>query len=273
MISTIDGKPATCLGLAAYPDQDPRVVRHALESGINLYFVYGLGSRAFVDELRSIVQARRPEVIVACGSESRDIVSLSEEFEKYRSVLGIDVVDIFFAEYINPDDSEDTVFGDSGLFDELQQWKANGRTRFVGASAHDRQLSKRLAADPRVDVLMQRYNMAHRKANADVFSAAIESNTPIIAFTATRWGTLLTTHPEWNDALPAPADCYRYCLAQPAVHAVLTAPKSVDELNGNLSVPNSPPMDPITCQHWERFGDLVYSHGGGQRHEFESRWL
>jgi aryl-alcohol dehydrogenase-like predicted oxidoreductase len=160
-----------------------------------------------------------------------------------------------------------------GILDQLQQWKAEGQIRCVGASAHDRPLSKRLADDPRVDVLMQRFNMAHRKAKTEVFPAAMESNTPIVAFTATRWGTLVAPHPGWNVAPPTPADCYQFSLAQPAVHVVLTAPKSITELEENLNVLKSPPMDQVTCQHWERFGDLVYHHGGEQQHEFESRWL
>jgi aryl-alcohol dehydrogenase-like predicted oxidoreductase len=64
------------------------------------------------------------------------------------------------------------MFGKNGLLDELRQWKEKGWVRFVGATAHDRSLARRLAADPRVDVLMHRFNMAHRKAAREVFPAA-----------------------------------------------------------------------------------------------------
>jgi aryl-alcohol dehydrogenase-like predicted oxidoreductase len=156
--------------------------------------------------------------------------------------------------------------------DELQQWKASGSIRFVGASAHDRQLANRLAKDSRVDVLMHRFNMAHRKCAAEVFPSAIEAQTPIIAFTATRWGTLLEPHSRWPDGPPTAADCYRYCLADAAVQFVLTAPKSVAELTENLSVLDSPPMDSDARTYWERFGDIVYKDGGSGNHDFETRW-
>ena len=81
-------------------------------------------------------------------------------------------MDIFFAEYINPGDDVKAIFGDGGVLDELQKWKADGVIRYVGATAHDRQLARRLAEDSRVDVLMHRFNMARLKAAVDVFPAA-----------------------------------------------------------------------------------------------------
>src|SRR5262245_52293094 len=83
------------------------------------------------------------------------------------------------------------MFGKNGVLDELWRWKESGWVRFVGATAHDRSLARRLAVDPRVDVLMHRFNMAHRKAAHEVFPVAAKARTPIVAFTATRWGTLL----------------------------------------------------------------------------------
>ena len=44
------------------------------------------------------------------------------------------MVDVFFAEYVNPGDNEDAVFGSDGVLDELQQWKSNGWIRYVGAA-------------------------------------------------------------------------------------------------------------------------------------------
>ncbi|MEX0610624.1 MAG: hypothetical protein WD229_00775, partial [Pirellulales bacterium] len=79
-------------------------------------------------------------------------------------------------------------------------------------------------------------------------------------------------HPAWPDPPPAAADCYRYCLAQPAVHLVLTAPKSIGELDQNLAVLKAPPMNDDIRRHWERYGDIIYKNGGGRTHEYESRW-
>jgi aryl-alcohol dehydrogenase-like predicted oxidoreductase len=271
-ISTISGEATTALGLAAYPEQSPDCVRRAFDAGVNFFFLYGLGSSHFVKALATLAQVGRDAMIVACGSESRTRSGLRAVRRKTLSALGIETIDIFFAEYVNPDDGTAAIFGQGGVLDELRQWKAEGAIRYVGASAHDRKLAKKLAADGRVDILMHRYNMAHRKAEAEVFPTALESQTPVIAFTATRWGTLLLPHSEWPGARPTAADCYRFCLAQPAVHVTLTSPKSVAELDANLEVLKSPPMDGEAREKWERFGDLVYNSGGAQNHDFESQW-
>ena len=94
----------------------------------------------------------------------------------------------------------------------------------------------------------------------------------MIAFTATRWGTLLEPHRDWASQPPTAADCYRFCLAQPAVHVVLTAPQSIAELDENLSVLKLPRMTKKACERWQRFGDTVYKGGGGGSHDYESQW-
>jgi aryl-alcohol dehydrogenase-like predicted oxidoreductase len=119
---------------------------------------------------------------------------------------------------------------------------------------------------------MHRYNMAHRKAAREVFPSAIEARTPVVAFTATRWASLMKPYPKWPAAPPTAADCYRFCLAQSAVHIVLTGPKSIDELEQNLAVLTSAPMDDERCNYWARFGDIVYNHGRGDADKFESLW-
>jgi aryl-alcohol dehydrogenase-like predicted oxidoreductase len=124
-------------------------------------------------------------------------------------------------------------------------------------------------ADSRVDVLMHRFNIAHRKAAHEVFPAAAKAQTPIVAFTATRWGTLLQPCANWYGPPPAASDCYRYCLAQPSVRVVLTAPRSLAELEQNLDVLELPRMNKRRRNHWQRFGDLVYGAGKGA---FETSW-
>ena len=111
--------------------------------------------------------------------------------------------------------------------------------------------------------------MAHRKAAREVFPVAAKARTPIVAFTATRWGTLLEPYADWSGPLPTASDCYRYCLAQPSVHVVLTAPRSLAELEQNLDGLELPPMSKQKRGQWQRFGDLVYRAGKGA---FETGW-
>ena len=46
---------------------------------------------------------------------------------KIVSAVGTEMIDIFFAEYINPGDNAAAIFGQDGVLDELQRWKAEGR--------------------------------------------------------------------------------------------------------------------------------------------------
>jgi len=268
-LTTLDGTPASCLGLAAGPKQDPRCVRRAFAGGINYFFFYGPGNTSFIEELAALVPRKREQIIVATGSGSRRVAGLRAGRRKLTALLGIGVIDVFFIEYVHPGDDSDVMFGKNGVLDELRLWKERGWVRFVGATAHDRSLARRLAADPRVDVLMHRFNMAHRKAAREVFPVAVKARTPIVAFTATRWGTLLKPYAAWPGSPPTASDCYRYCLAQPSVKVVLTVPRSLAELERNLDVLESPRMSKQECSQWQRFGDLVYGAGKGA---FETSW-
>src|SRR5215471_11983368 len=212
-LTTLDGTPASFLGLAAGPKQDPRCVRRAFAGGINYFFFYGPGHTSFIAELAALLPRQRQQILVATGSGSRRVAGLRAAWRKLAALLGIEVIDVFFIEYVHPSDNPDVMFGKNGVLDELWQWKERGWVRLVGATAHDRSLARRLAADPRVDVLMHRFNMAHRKAAHEVFPAAVKARTPIIAFTATRWGTLLEPQADWPNPPPTASDCYRYCLA------------------------------------------------------------
>jgi len=268
-LTTLEGTPASCLGLAAGLKQDPRCVRRAFEGGINYFFFYGPGNRSFIEGLAALVPRKREQIIVATGSGSRRVAGLRSARRKLAALLGIGLIDVFFIEYVHPGDNPDVIFGKNGVLDELWQWKESGWVRFVGATAHDRSLASRLAGDPRVDVLMHRFNIAHRKSAHKVFPAAAKARTPIVAFTATRWGTLLEPYADWPGPPPTASDCYRYCLSQPSVHVVLTAPRSLAELEQNLDVLELPPMSKQKCDQWQRFGDLVYGAGKGA---FETSW-
>jgi aryl-alcohol dehydrogenase-like predicted oxidoreductase len=268
-LTTLDGTSASRLGLAAGPRQDSQCVPRAFAGGINYFFFYGPSNTPFIAELAGLVRRQRQQIIVATGSGSRRPEGLRTVRRKLSNLLEIETIDVFFIEYVHPGDKPSLMFGKNGVLDELRQWKENGWIRFVGATTHDRALARRLAADPRVDVLMHRFNMAHRKAAREVFPAATQARTPVVAFTATRWGTLLEPRADWPGPPPTAPDCYRYCLVQPAVQLVLTAPRSLAELEQNLDVLRTPRLRKHEIAKWERFGDLVY---GARKGTFETSW-
>src|SRR5262245_49913782 len=268
-LTALDGTAASCLGLAAGPKQDPRCVPRAFAAGINYFFFYGPGHTSFIERLAALVRRKREQILVATGSGSRRVAGLRAARRKMTALLGTELIDVFFIEYVHPGDNPDEMFGKNGVLDELQKWKERGWVRYVGATAHDRPLARRLAADSRVDVLMHRFNMAHRKAASEVFPVAAKARTPIVAFTATRWGTLLEPNADWPAPTPTASDCYRYCLTQPTVKVVLTAPRSLAELEQNLDVLELPTMSPQDRDQWQQFGDVVYGSGKGR---FETSW-
>src|SRR3954454_1547313 len=99
-ISSINGTFASSLGLAAYPDQDPDCVSRAFESGINFFFFYSPGSKAFIKALKPLIKENRDEIILACGSGSRTAGRLRTARRKIVTIADVEVLDIFFAEYI-----------------------------------------------------------------------------------------------------------------------------------------------------------------------------
>ena len=269
MITTLAGAPALPLGLAAYPEQPRACVRVARAAGVNFFFFYSVSHESLIDGLAPVLRRARDDVIVATGSGSRNRKGLERARRAICRRLGVETLDVFFAEYVSPADDPTRVFDGDGVLDLLCEWRDTGAIRYVGASAHDRNLARRLVDDGRIDVLMHRFNMAHRKAAASVFPAAEAAGIPVVAFTATRWRTLLKGHPDWPGPVPSAADCYRYCLAAPAVQVVLSAPVTTAQLRANLTVLEDGRADPMAPADWGAYGDLVYAAG---RSKFETMW-
>jgi aryl-alcohol dehydrogenase-like predicted oxidoreductase len=103
--------------------------------------------------------------LIATGIEERDKGRLRQYLDRVRRYLDVDVVDVFFAEYVTP--SED-IAQIRAVLDELWDWKERGLIRYVGATTHNRAIAKRcceaqIASDliksDRTEVLMHRYNV------------------------------------------------------------------------------------------------------------------
>ena len=266
-IKTIQGKPVSVLGLAGSPQLDDLdCVAMAFDTGINFFFFYNLSYATLLDGLVPLLSTQRQDLIIATGSQHRDINALRQYLDQVRSRLDIEAVDAFFLEYISPTDEMEEV---RLALDTLQRWQQQGLIRYVGATTHSRSIATHLIAEGQCDVLMHRYNMAHRKAEERVLPAAHQAGLPVIAFTCTRWGALLGGHPDWSFETPQATDCYRFVLQHPAVHLALTAPQTRAQLLENLSVLSASDVSAETLQCWQDYGDLVYGMG---KDAFETRW-
>jgi predicted aldo/keto reductase-like oxidoreductase len=268
-LTTIAGEPASRLGLAAYPDQQEACARTAFRGGVNYFFFYSIGQQSVIRGLRPLLRRSREQIIVATGTGSRNRKGLDRVRRQLGRAVGLETLDVFFAEYVEAHANPREIFGRDGVLAVLAEWKAAGLIRYAGATTHDRGLARRLIDSGQIDVLMLRFNMAHRKAADAVFPAARRAGVPIIAFTATRWRTLLAGHPDWDQPAPTATDCYRYCLSQPAVRIVLTAPSTTRQARESLTALATRPFGRRQTAAWNAYGDLVYGDGHGR---FETEW-
>jgi len=264
---TQQGQTASILGLAASAGMDATCIAATFEAGINYFFFYDFANENFLAGLKSLLVTKRERVLVTTGSQERELNSLRQDFEQVRQRLNIDVIDIFFVEYVYP--TEDLKQVEAAL-KQLQLWQEKGLLRYVGVTTHNRPIALDLIERGKCELLMHRYNMAHRKAEENVLPSAQTAGIPVVAFTCTRWGTLLKGHPHWQKAPPTAADCYRYVLSHPAVSTALTAPQNFQQLQENLWLLQASPLSPAEIARWQKYGDLIYGNG---EDAFETQWV
>jgi aryl-alcohol dehydrogenase-like predicted oxidoreductase len=262
-------QPVQPLGLAGNPNMEEGCVPVAYDVGVNYFFFYNQSYAVLIAELRPLLKANREKIVVATGSESRDPKAMRAYLDRVRRQLDVDVVDVFYAEYVALGDDTETMLGTGGVFDELHKWKAQGLIRYVGATTHNRPMAVELIESGRVELLMHRYNMAHRRSEEQVLPVALKARIPVVAFTCTRWGSLLAGHRDWEGPVPSAADCYRYVLHHPAIHLALTAPTTVTQLEENLIALKGAEQDSVCFPLWEAYGKLVYGDGTDA---FETQW-
>jgi aryl-alcohol dehydrogenase-like predicted oxidoreductase len=117
-----------------------------------------------------------------------------------------------------------------------------------------------------LDLLMIRYNAAHRGAETDIFPVTDARKMPVVAYTGLRWGALLRATPDDPPGFavpPAPA-WYRFVLQSASVTVVLMAPDDRAELDEDLSVLDSPgPLTPEEYEQLAAHGRRVRRHAGG----------
>jgi aryl-alcohol dehydrogenase-like predicted oxidoreductase len=245
------------LGLSATYRPGAATIHRAIEAGVNYFFCYGFDSH-MTRALREMARAKRESFIVATGAYNLlyGHPDLRRTLEKRLRQLGTDYVDIFLFLGV----MKGKQFPES-IREELYRFKDEGKIRAVGISCHDRQFAGELAADGDLDLLMIRYNAAHRGAEQDIFPHLAAHNTGLVSYTATRWRYLIRRHKGWPPDRPIPSAglCYRFVLSNPYVDVCMTAPSNVKQLENNLSALEQGPLSPEETSFMNDYGDFVHS--------------
>src|SRR5207244_3747760 len=120
------------------------------------------------------------------------------------------------------------IIGPGGALEYCREARARGDVRALGVTSHQRPLAADMARSGLLDLLMIRYNAAHRGAEADVFPVTNALGLPVVVYTCLRWGALLRPTPDDPPGfvVPRAPAWYRFVLENPSVTVALMAPES-----------------------------------------------
>ena len=250
------GWPVCRLGLSASYRPGRRAILTAIDRGVNYLFAYGFDTQ-MVSTLRDVFKTRRHDLIVATGGYNWILwhSNLRKTLERRLRQLGTDYLDVFlFMGVMKPEHFPDTVV------EEMVRFREEGKVRAIGISTHNRRLAGAQAAKGNLDVLMIRYNAAHRGAEADIFPHLATHDPGLVSYTATRWSFLLRKTKGWpaDRPIPTAGQAYRFVLSNPHVDVVLTAPSNSRQLDENLDSLRTGLLDPTEMTFMREFGDAVH---------------
>lgn len=253
------GREVHRMGLACNYGLDASGFDAAMERGVEYVFWTGLRTGKVRPALVRALAARRERLVVAAGATIGLLGgSVRRAAERLLRELRTDYLDVFHLFWVGTTSS----WG-ARTVDALEELRAAGKIRASAISIHDRPRAGELAKDPRLDLLMLRYNAAHPGAERDVFPhlaerPAASRKAAVVAYTATSWRRLLARPGGWDGPVMTAGDCYRFCLSSPYVDLVLTGPGSRAELDANLAALDRGPLSPDEDAWMRAFGRAVH---------------
>ena len=240
-------------------------VRWAIERGIN-YLNWCGRADGLSRAIGELSEADRRRVVVAVQFKARAADEAKRELEAVLDELRSSYLDVLTFYYVETIGDWQRITARGGAMETMVRARAAGRVRLLGMTTHQRPLAAKVAETGLLDLLMIRYNAAHRGAERDIFPTTQALGLPVVAFTCLRWGALLRSTPDDPPGFtPPPApEWYRFVLAQPNVSVALMAPNDHHELTRNLSLLDDwraplPQQRAMLTAH----GDRVHRHGGG----------
>jgi aryl-alcohol dehydrogenase-like predicted oxidoreductase len=250
------------IGIGSSYGIDATALREAFEQGINLFYFGSMRTKQMADAIRAMAPSHREEMVVAVQSYTPWGWFLPRSVDRALQMLDQDYADLLILGKKNQ-----PVTG--RLLDQAIRLKESGKVRGLVVSAHRRAAFAEHLRNQAVDVIMVRYSAAHIGAEDEVFPLLPAETRPgVIAYTATRWGTLLQEVP--GEQRATACDCYRFVLRHPAVDVCLAGPADGDQLNEALKASTMPPMSEEELERMRRIGRVVHTR---KHHNYLARRL
>ncbi|MFB3905878.1 MAG: aldo/keto reductase [Acidobacteriota bacterium] len=243
------------LGVSGGYGVDKPALLRAFNRGVNYWYHGTRRGSGMRDAIVELVRAgHRQELVVVIQSYAR--VGWMVEWSVTRALksLGLDYADVLLLGLFNRMPAD-------GVMDRVMRVQEKGMVRCLAVSAHRRPSFLTYAADPRFSILHIRYNAAHVGAEAEIFPQLRQENRPgTVAYTATRWGTLLKAGQMPPGERPLRArDCYRFVLSNPDFNVCMTGPKNGAELDEALTALEEGPLSPDEAERIRRIGRHVHA--------------
>ncbi|OAI51814.1 hypothetical protein AYO44_04925 [Planctomycetaceae bacterium SCGC AG-212-F19] len=238
-------------------------IHHAIDAGVN--FLNWPGTPDALSQAVAGLGRRRKEVMVCVQFEARRADDAKRELESILRELGTEYVDVLTYYYVEGPNEWEEIIGSGGAHAFCLEAKRAGQVRLIGVTTHQRSLAATMAPSGLLDLLMIRYNAAHRGAEQDIFPVTEALGLPVVVYTCLRWGALLEKTPDEPPGLipPRAPAWYRFALQSPAVTVALMAPDTRAELDEDLTVLEA--AGPLTAEEYARLaehGQRVRRHAG-----------
>jgi aryl-alcohol dehydrogenase-like predicted oxidoreductase len=248
------GIKAHRLGLSATYRPGKKTIYRALDEGLNYFFAFGIDTQM----IKALREAQRDKYVLATGVYNYiwGHQNLRRTLEKRLRQFRTDCIDVFLFLGV----LKEKEFPDSAR-EEMYRLREEGKVRAIGISTHNRKFAGALAAGGALDLIMMRYNAAHRGAEQEIFPYLPRYHPGVISYTATRWTYLMRRPPAWpRDArLPTAGLCYRFVLSNRAVDVCLTAPRNLQQFEENLAAVRQGPLGEVDMEFMRQFGDAVHA--------------